>query len=188
MQETGQENLHSIGVYYTNSHCIQAPCCSATHHEVGGDMQTAKQKMTMQKWTAPPPPPPSMWAGCDAVPVGCWRHSVCGWGAWCGGFWWTAAHVIINGTNPENGQCDTVMSRSDSESIGCQSLTRTNRSRTRWVSSVMLGQPWILIFKVQFYFTTTWFQKTSSPSPVVSPCVGVVMKCRHQMPPAGRTG
>lgn len=39
------------------------------------------------------------------VPVGCWRHRVWRRRTWCGELWWAATCVvIINGTNPENGQ------------------------------------------------------------------------------------
>lgn len=65
-------------------------------------MQAAKQKMTMQKWITSSLS--SMWAICDAIPVGCWRQCVRGWWACCRGFWWAAAHVIINRATPGNGQ------------------------------------------------------------------------------------
>lgn len=94
-----------------------------------------------EKWQCRNEPRPSMWAGCDAVPVGCWRHCVWRWWTWCGGFWWAAAHVIVNGTNPENS--NMMMNRSYSESIGCQSLTRTNQKPEQGeiteISSVMFG-------------------------------------------------
>lgn len=44
-------------------------------------------------------------SGGDVVPVGCWRHRVWRRRTWCGELWWAATCVvIINGTNPENGQ------------------------------------------------------------------------------------
>lgn len=154
--------------------------------------------MTMQKWTAPPPSlPPSTWAVCDAVPVGCWRHCVSRrWWTCCGEFWWAAAHVIINGTNPRNGQQHAIWwwRLTDTATL----LAAGNRhepiqartNRTTEIYSVMFGPNpgflysltccvmcyyLIVINKFLVIVSYLWWKTEGG-------------KYRYEVPPAGQTG
>lgn len=59
---------------------------------------------------------------CDSVPVGAWGLCVCSRWTCCVGFRWAAAHDIINGTTPGNGQqhatTTSMMTHRYSETIG----------------------------------------------------------------------
>lgn len=154
-----------------------------------------KCRQQSRKWQCRNEPLPSMWAGCDAVPVGCWRHCVWRWWTWCGGFWWAAAHVIVNGTNPENGQ------QHDDESqlqwVYWLPESDTNQSKAEQgeiteISSVMFGlslaytlQCIIMCYYSMILINTLclsffMWRKTMG--------WGVVGEYRYLLPPAGQTG